>query len=101
MLEVILKGGPQLVAWGLRITTFLTNTLVLVGYALLYEWLLQAKFQSDQPKRLRQVYLAGMTIGFLLLFHFASIFSMAAAHNAIGVGWTYLNFQIATMMYAL
>ena len=42
-----------------------------------------------------------MAIGFLLLFHFASIFSMATAHHAVGVGWTYLNFQIATVMYAL
>lgn len=70
-----------MVAWGLRITTFLTNTLVLVGYALLYEWLLQVKFQSDQPKHLRQVYLAGMTIGFLLLFHFASIFFRWRQHT--------------------
>lgn len=90
-----------MVAWGLRITTFLTNTLVLVGFALLYEWLLKVKLQNAQHQRFRQAYLVIMTIAFLLLFHFASIFAMAAAHNAVGVGWTYLNFQIATVMYAL
>lgn len=90
-----------MVSLGLRITTFLTNTLVLTGYALIYEWLLRAKLHVKRHRELRQAYLAMMTVAFLLLFHFSSIFSMAEAHNAAGVGWTYLNFQIATVMYAL
>lgn len=89
-----------MVAWGLRITTFLTNSLVLVGYALIYEWLMQTKLLSKRLQRWRETYLVGMTVVFLLLFHFASVFAMAAGHNAQGVGWSYLNFQVATVMYA-
>lgn len=89
-----------MVAWGIRITTFVTNSLVLVGYALVFEWLKNAKL-SPKAQRLRTTYLVLMTVAFLALFHFASVFSIIEAHNSHGFGWSYINFQVATVMYAV
>jgi diguanylate cyclase (GGDEF)-like protein len=87
--------------WEIRIVTFITNTLVLIGYAMLFNWLQAAKFHRSRQKKLRMVYLIGITVAFLLLFHVASVLSMRQAGNKTGFGWTYINFQISTVMFAL
>ncbi|WP_461213562.1 GGDEF domain-containing protein [Lacticaseibacillus sp. GG6-2] len=87
--------------WGIRVTTYLTNTLVLIGYALLLNWLQDTKASMFQDHRFREASQLGLTAAFILLFHFASMFSIWQEHNAVGYGWTYITFQIATVMYAL
>ncbi|WP_179394575.1 GGDEF domain-containing protein [Lacticaseibacillus absianus] len=87
--------------WGLRGTIFLTNSAVLIGYACLFNWLQTAKFTQARDQRLRMGYLIAITVAFLLLFHYASIFQMAALGNRPGFGWNYINFQVATVLYAL
>jgi hypothetical protein len=102
MLEVILERRSTNGCMGLANYHIFNQYVGVSGICdCLYEWLLKVKLQNAQHQRFRQAYLVIMTIAFLLLFHFASIFAMAEAHNAVGVGWTYLNFQIATVMYAL
>lgn len=87
--------------WEIRIVTFITNTLVLIGYAMLFTWLQTAKLANPRWKQFRITYLIGITIAFLVLFHCASVLSMIQAGNRIGFGWTYINFQIGTVMFAL
>ncbi|KRL85655.1 Signal transduction diguanylate cyclase [Lacticaseibacillus pantheris DSM 15945 = JCM 12539 = NBRC 106106] len=91
----------MLVSWGLRTTTYITNILVLVGYALLFNWLQNTRSITPRWQRWRQPALVAVTIAFVVLFHFSSVLSMAAQNNPIGYGWTYLNFQGATLLYAL
>lgn len=87
--------------WEIRIVTFITNLLLLVGYALLYNWLQNTKFTNNIHQKLRTSYLVSITIAFLILFHSASELSIIQNHNNTGFGWTYINFQIATVLYAL
>lgn len=87
--------------WEIRIVTFITNTLVLIGYAMLFNWLQTVKLHSPRHKKFRIIYLIGITVAFLLLFHVASILSMRQEGNQTGFGWTYINFQISTVMFAL
>ncbi len=91
----------MLVSWGLRTTTFINNSLVLIGYALLFNWLQNTNSLTGRWRHWREPALIGMTIGFVVLFHFSSVLAMAAQNNPVGYGWTYLNFQGATLLYAL
>lgn len=95
------KGGNKVLNWSIRIITFITNSLVLVGFAMLVDWLLHVKMTSKRNKRLRTSYVIVLTIAFLALFHTASILSIMQQHNYQGYGWTYINFQIGTVMYTL
>ncbi len=54
--------------WEIRIVTFITNLLLLVGYALLYNWLQNTKFTNNIHQKLRTSYLVSITIAFLILF---------------------------------
>lgn len=87
--------------WGLRVTTYLTNSLVLVGYALLFEWVRTTNRKPFCESRWRQTWLLGATVVFILLFHFASVFSIWEEHHAVGYGWSYITFQVGTVLYAL
>lgn len=95
------KGGNKVLDWSIRIITFITNSLVLVGFAMLVDWILHVKMSSKRNKRMRTAYVIILTIAFLALFHTASILSIMQQHNYQGYGWTYINFQIGTVMYTL
>jgi hypothetical protein len=56
--------------WEIRIVTFITNLLLLVGYALLYNWLQNTKFTNNIHQKLRTSYLVSITIAF---FDFVSL----------------------------
>lgn len=88
-----------MVTWGLRITTFITNSAVLVAYTFLYTWLLNTK--KAKLVKSRAFLLGTLAWAVLLLFHFASVLSMADAKNPVGFGWNYMNCQIAVIIYAL
>lgn len=88
-----------MIIWGIRITGFITNSAVLVAYAFLYSWLLNNK-QAHYRKH-RIIYLSALVWATLLLFHFASVFSMADAKNPTGFGWNYINFQVCAIIFAL
>lgn len=91
-----------MIIWGGRVVTFITNSLVLVGYALLYTTLVSRQEKGDErPPWFYDTALVTLTIGFLALFHFASVFGMAQAGYIEGFGWIYINFQIATLLFAL
>lgn len=87
--------------WELRVVTYITNILVLIGYAMLFSWLRSVKFKNPLNLKFRDAYIIAMTIAFLLLFHVASLLSMVQTGSGSGYGWTYLNFQIGTVMFAL
>lgn len=72
--------------WEIRIVTFITNLLLLVGYALLYNWLQNTKFTNNIHQKLRTSYLVSITIAFLILFHSASELSIIQNHNNTGFG---------------
>lgn len=95
------KGGNKVLNWSIRIITFITNSLVLIGFAMLVDWILHVKMTSKRNKRLRTTYVIVLTIAFLVLFHTASVLSIMQQHNYQGYGWTYINFQIGTVMYTL
>ncbi|WKF84990.1 GGDEF domain-containing protein [Lacticaseibacillus pantheris] len=87
-----------------RFVTFITNSLVLVGYVFVYNWLTNRQYRPNQSERQRYIldlYMVGLTTAFLVLFHTASVISIIQSHNGVGFGWTYINFQIATVLYAL
>ncbi|KRM56304.1 GGDEF domain-containing protein [Lacticaseibacillus sharpeae] len=85
---------------GLRVTTFLTNFIVLLAFIYLYDWL-QTTDKVERLDRIRQPLLIVVTIVFLLFFHTSSILSIKNMQNPVGYGWTFLNFQIVTVYYAL
>lgn len=87
--------------WDIRFVTFITNCLLLVGYALLFTWIQTVKFKAPSNYKLRTTYLIVITIAFLALFHFSSELSIIQAHSSAGYGWTFINFQVATIIYAL
>lgn len=87
--------------WESRIITYVTNILVLIGYAMLFNWIQSAKFKSIRNQKLATTYLIAITVLFLILFHVASLNSMIQAGNQEGFGWTYINFQIGTVMFAM
>lgn len=91
--------GAQMITWGLRITTYVTNCAVLVAYAYLYSWLLNTKIK--RLAQMRTFWLSLLAWTALILFHFASVFSMAEAKNPMGFGWNYMNFQVAVVIFAL
>lgn len=95
------KGGRKVLNWYIRIVTFITNSLVLVGFAMLVDWILHVKMSSARNRKLRTTYVLALTVIFLALFHTASILSIMQQHNFQGYGWTYINFQIGTVMYTL
>lgn len=86
--------------WGLRLVTFMANLIILISFIWLYVWIDQAKHQPF-IKRYRQWVLIGLTVAFLLFFHADSLLNIANAGYPIGYGWTFLNFQLITMLYAL
>ncbi|WP_155287262.1 GGDEF domain-containing protein [Lacticaseibacillus zhaodongensis] len=86
---------------GLRITTFITNTLVLIGFALLFSWLQNAKLGHTPWARYRTPLSIILTCAFLILFHFSSILNIMQEKGAAGYGWTYLNFQLITVFFAV
>ncbi|WP_125705050.1 GGDEF domain-containing protein [Lacticaseibacillus daqingensis] len=94
-------GDGEMVEWGLRATTFVMNSLVLIGYAMLFNWLQTTPFIEARHHHRRALYLVLITVAFLLLFHFASEFLIEEAHHRLGFGWRYINFQVATVLYAL
>jgi diguanylate cyclase (GGDEF)-like protein len=91
--------GVQMISWGLRITTFITNSAVLVAYAFLYSWLLHT--DKEQIVKYRSFLLGTLSWAALLLFHFASVLSMADAKNPTGFGWNYMNLQLCVILFAL
>lgn len=62
--------------WESRIITYVTNILVLIGYAMLFNWIQSAKFKSIRNQKLATTYLIAITVLFLILFHVASLNSM-------------------------
>lgn len=87
-------------AIGLRITTFLTNSIVLLAFIYLYDWL-QMDEKNAWTAKYRNPLLIGITSTFLIFFHASSLLSIMNQEHAIGYGWTFLNFQIITIYYAL
>lgn len=88
--------------WGGRLVTFMTNSLVLIGYTLLYTWMAQQQEKTaGRTIWYRNISLFALTAAFLALFHFDSIFNMAQLGYLRGFGWNYINFQIATLLFAL
>jgi diguanylate cyclase (GGDEF)-like protein len=89
-----------MVIWGIRLVTFMTNLIMLISFIWLYVWIDQ---NNRQPfiKHSRQWLLIGLTTGFLLFFHVDSLLNIANAGHPVGYGWTFLNFQLITMLYAL
>lgn len=89
-----------MVTFGLRITTFLTNYIVLLAFIYLYDWL-QTDDKRSWIMRFRTPLLVSVTCAFLIFFHTTSVLSIINQEHAIGYGWTFLNFQIVTIYYAL
>ncbi|GAT17793.1 GGDEF domain-containing protein [Secundilactobacillus silagei] len=90
-----------MLAWAIRGMTFVTNLLLLTGFALLYDWLQRTQFQIQFLKRFRGICQILLTIGFLGFFQLASVFRIMEAHNRKGFGWSYLGFQIGVLIIAL
>lgn len=65
----------------------------------MYTWLLNNK--QDVLVRYRPVLLGALSWAVLILFHFASVLSMADAKNPTGFGWNYMNFQVVVIIFAL
>lgn len=90
-----------MVVWALRVVTFIINSLLLTGFALIYMWLQNTQFRSESQRKLRTIYQIALTIGFLVLFHVASILTIIQDRYSTGYGWNYLNFQIGVLLFAL
>lgn len=95
------NGGTTMLGWAMRGVTFVINLLLLTGFALLYSWLQQTRFQFPILERLRGALQILLTISFLGLFHLASILRIMASNNRKGLGWGYLAFQIGVLIFAL
>lgn len=88
--------------WAIRGVTFVINLLLLTGFALLYSWLQRTRFQFSIGGRLRNASQITLTIGFLVLYHLASVLRiMVNVHNSKAFGWSYLAFQIGVLIFAL
>lgn len=91
-----------IVSLGLKITTFITNILVLIGFALLFSWLQNVKPASDSwVSRYRTLFSFLVTLGIIALFHFTSILNIMQRGGEAGYGWTYLNFQLIAIYFAV
>ncbi|WDF82827.1 diguanylate cyclase [Lacticaseibacillus pabuli] len=90
-----------MLAWEIHVISLLTNTLVVVGYTILYNWLQTAKFPDTQRFVSRTLMLVLTTFAFVIFFHWSSLTSMAEYKGIVGYGWVFLNFQMLVVAYAL
>ncbi|MTV83081.1 GGDEF domain-containing protein [Secundilactobacillus folii] len=90
-----------MVTWANRVVVFIMNTLLLTGFALMYWWLQHARFQRKALAHFRELFQILLTIGFLALFHFASVLMIINNVYRPGYGWNYLTFQIGILLFGL
>lgn len=90
-----------MLAWAIRLVTFIINSLLLTGFALIFTWLGSTDFYHAAKLKLRGFNQIILTIGFLVLFHAASELRIMQQHYITGYGWNYLNFQIGVIMFAV
>ncbi len=85
---------------GLRLVTFVTNLIILTSFI----WLFVSIEKGKSPSLLRR-WPTGLTIAItlllLLFFHIDSLLNIANTGHQVGYGWTFLNFQLATILYAV
>ncbi|WP_461226102.1 GGDEF domain-containing protein [Lacticaseibacillus suihuaensis] len=84
----------------LRSVTFLTNAIVLICFIWVYTWL-ERDATVPVVRRWRLPLTILLTVGFLVFFHASSLLNIANQDYPVGYGWTYLNFQIITVYFAL
>lgn len=90
-----------MLAWAIRIVTFIVNSLLLTGFALLYTWAQQRASRHVNEIRWHDIDQVLLTIGFLVLFHLSSVLRIMQQHYITGYGWNYLNFQVGVILFAM
>ncbi|WP_390409557.1 GGDEF domain-containing protein [Lacticaseibacillus jixiensis] len=90
----------MLLTTGLRLMTFLTNLIIMISFIWLYVWI-ESDAKTPFIRRHPDAIIIGLTCAFLLFFHVDSLLNIANEGHPTGYGWTFLNFQIATILYAL
>ncbi len=89
-----------MITLGLRLMTMLTNLIVLISFVWLYHWI-QDEAKLVWVRRYALILTVGLTYLSLIFFHTDSLLNIANEGHPAGYGWTFLNFQIITIYYAL
>ncbi len=84
----------------LELMTFLTNTIILISFIYTYVWI-ERDSKNNFIRRHSEILTIGLAWLFLIFFHTDAVMSIANAEHIAGYGWTFLNFQIITVLYTL